>query len=78
VSEPSTKMLHAVKRVTVSKRLATKLEFTLPKGRHELKLLAICDSVIAADQELDIAPIDVAEAQDSDDDDDDSDDAMSE
>ncbi|BGP38305.1 Pre-mRNA-splicing helicase BRR2 [Rhodotorula kratochvilovae] len=68
VSELATKQLHAVRRVTVQRRLATKRAFTLPKGRHELRLLAICDSVVGADQELDIQPLDVAEAEESNDD----------
>jgi len=77
VVDQVSKQLWGVKRVTVARRLATSLEFTLPKGEHKnLKLLAICSSYVGADQELDIAPITVAEADDSDEDD--SDDAMSE
>ncbi|GAA5834693.1 hypothetical protein JCM9279_007084 [Rhodotorula babjevae] len=76
VVDQVSKQLHAVKKVTVSRRLATSLDFTLPKGEQKnLKLLAICFSYVGADQELDIAPITVAEAADSDED---SDDAMSE
>ena len=43
-----------------------KLEFTLPKGTHKLKLYVICDSYIGADHDIDLDPIDVAEGEDSD------------
>ena len=77
MSDPTKKALYSVKRITCARRLAVKLEVSLPAGRHDnLKLLAICSSYVGADQELDIAPITVAEAADSDEDD--SDDAMSE
>lgn len=66
VGEPSTKTLHSIKRVTVTKNLAMKLEFTLPKGTHNLKLYVICDSYIGADHDIDLDPIDVAEGEDSD------------
>ena len=71
VGEPSTKQLLSIKRVTVSKSLSVKLEITLPKGEHALKLYVICDSYIGADHDLSLDPIDVAEGEDSDDDDDD-------
>jgi hypothetical protein len=38
VGEQSTRQLLSIKRVTVSKSLNVKLEFTLPKGTHALKL----------------------------------------
>ncbi|KAG1851365.1 Sec63 domain-containing protein [Suillus subluteus] len=38
VGEPSTKQLLSIKRITVTKNLSVKLEFTLPKGTHTLKL----------------------------------------
>ena len=71
VGEPSTKQLLSIKRVTVKKSLGVKLEFTLPKGKHDLKLYAICDSYMGADHDINIDPIEVAEGEDSDDDDDD-------
>lgn len=71
VGEPSTKQLLSIKRVTVNKSLSVKLEFTLPKGEHALKLYVICDSYVGADHDLSLDPIDVAEGEDSDDDDDD-------
>lgn len=79
VGEPSTRQLHSIKRVTVTRSLNVKLEFTLPKGTHSLKLYVICDSYVGADHDIPLDPIDVAEGEDSDSDDDDgSDDAMEE
>ena len=65
--------------MTVTKSLNAKLEFTLPKGTHSLKLYVICDSYVGADHDIGIDPIDVAEGEDSDSDEDmdsDSDDEM--
>ncbi|KAL4073668.1 putative RNA helicase [Scleroderma citrinum] len=70
IGEPSTRQLHVIKRVTVSKNLAVKLEFTLPKGTHSLKLYVICDSYVGADHDLSIDSIEVAEGEDSDSDED--------
>ena len=80
VGEQSTRQLHVIKRVTISKSLAVKLEVTLPKGRHELKLYVICDSYVGADHDLGLDPIEVAEGEESDSEDDDEsgDDAMEE
>ncbi|GJE96304.1 Sec63-domain-containing protein [Phanerochaete sordida] len=66
VGDPATRTLHSIKRVTVTKSLAMKLELTLPKGTHKLKLYVICDSYIGADHDIDLEPIDVAEGEDSD------------
>ncbi|KAF9237747.1 putative RNA helicase [Melanogaster broomeanus] len=63
VGEPSTRQLHVIKRVTVSKSLSVKLEFTLPKGNHALKLYVIY-------HDLSVDPIEVAEGDDSDSDED--------
>lgn len=77
VGEPSTRQLHVIKRVTINKSLAVKLELTLPKGTHSLKLYVICDSYVGADHDLSLNPIDVAEGEESDEDEDeDEDDAM--
>ena len=38
VGELSSRQLLVIKRVTVTKSLSVKLEFTLPKGSHKLKL----------------------------------------
>jgi len=70
VGEPSTRQLLVIKRVTVNKSLAVKLEFTLPKGTHALKLYVICDSYVGADHDIGLEPIDVAEGEDSDSDED--------
>lgn len=81
VGEPSTRQLHVIKRVTISKTLAVKLEFSLPKGTHSLKLYVICDSYVGADHDLSLDPIDVAEGEsdsDEDDEDESGDDAMEE
>lgn len=81
VGEPSTRQLLVIKRVTVTKSLNVKLEFTLPKGTHSLKLYVICDSYVGADHDIGLDPIDVAEGEDSDSDEDmdsDSDDEMKE
>ncbi|KAH9019606.1 Sec63-domain-containing protein [Lactarius deliciosus] len=66
VGEQSTRQLLSIKRVTVSKSLNVKLEFTLPKGEHALKLYVICDSYVGADHDINLDPIDVAEGEDSD------------
>jgi pre-mRNA-splicing helicase BRR2 len=66
VGEQSTRQLLSIKRVTVSKNLSVKLEFTLPKGKHTLKLYVICDSYIGADHDINLEPIEVAEGEDSD------------
>jgi pre-mRNA-splicing helicase BRR2 len=66
VGEPSSRQLLVIKRVTVNKNLSVKLEFTLPKGTHSLKLYVICDSYIGADHDIALDAIDVAEGDDSD------------
>lgn len=77
VGEPTTRQLLSIKKVTVKKNLSVKLEFTLPKGQHVLKLSVICDSYMGADHDINLGTIDVAEGEDSDEDED-SDEAMSE
>lgn len=70
VGDPKTRQLLAIKRQTVNKKLAVKLEFTLPQGTHELKLYAICDSYMGADHDIPLDPIEVGEGEDSDSDED--------
>lgn len=70
VGEPSSRQLLVIKRVTVTKSLAVKLEFTLPKGKHSLKLYVICDSYVGADHDIGLDDIDVAEGEESDSDED--------
>lgn len=60
--------LLSIKKVTVQRKLNVKLDFTLPKGEHSLRLSFISDSHIGADQEHEIPKISVAEAEDSDED----------
>ncbi|KAK2460129.1 hypothetical protein APHAL10511_007808 [Amanita phalloides] len=50
-----------------------KLEFTLPKGKHSLKLYVICDSYIGADHDIALDPINVAEGEESESDEDETD-----
>ena len=71
VGDPASRQLHSIKRVTVNKAsLSVKLELTLPKGTHNLKLYVICDSYMGADHDIDLDSIDVAEGEDSDSDED--------
>ncbi|KAI0280130.1 Sec63-domain-containing protein [Russula aff. rugulosa BPL654] len=65
VGEQSTRQLLSIKRVTVPKSLGVKLEFTLPKGTHLLKLYVICDSYVGADHDINLEPLEVAEGEDS-------------
>lgn len=66
VGDPTTKQLLVIKKVTVTKNLKVKLEFTLPQGSHKLKLYVICDSYVGADHDISLDPIDVAEGEESD------------
>ena len=68
VGEENTRQLHSIKRVTVKKNLAVKLEFTLPKGQHNLKLYVICDSYMGVDHDISLDSMNVAEGEDSDED----------
>ncbi|KAG5725241.1 U5 small nuclear ribonucleoprotein 200 kDa helicase [Termitomyces sp. T112] len=70
VGDSNSRQLLVIKRVTVNKNLSVKLEFTLPKGTHSLKLYVICDSYIGADHDIALDPIEVAEGEDSDSDED--------
>lgn len=64
--------LLAVKKVTVQRKLAVKLDFTLPKaGKYDLQLLFVSDSYTHVDQEHKLEPITVKEAEDSDEESDD-------
>ncbi|KAK0436342.1 Sec63 domain-containing protein, partial [Desarmillaria tabescens] len=76
VGEPSTRQLLVIKGVTVTRNLAVQLEFTLPKGKHSLKLYVICDSYVGADHDIGLDDIEVAEGEESDSDEDNNDDAM--
>ncbi|THH20310.1 hypothetical protein EW146_g1011 [Bondarzewia mesenterica] len=78
VGAPGTRQLLSIKRVTVARSLGVRLEFTLPKGTHALKLYVICDSYVGADHDIPLDPIEVAEGEESSDEDEESDDAMEE
>ncbi|KAK0556085.1 Pre-mRNA-splicing helicase BRR2 [Tilletia horrida] len=74
VGDPGTRSLHGIKKVTITKTLTVKVDFTLTKGKHErLRLYLLCDSYQGADRELPLPALEVAEGEDSDEDDDDDD-----
>lgn len=55
IGEQSSKQLLCVRRVTVGRRLAVKLDFTVEKaGKHDLKVYLICDSYVGCDREHDL------------------------
>ena len=66
IGEPKTRQLLAIKKVTVHRNLAVRLEFSLPQGTHALKLYVICDSYMGADHDIDLDPLEVAEGEDDD------------
>ncbi|GBE89249.1 Pre-mRNA-splicing factor brr2 [Sparassis crispa] len=78
IGEPKTRQLLAIKRVTVHRSLAVRLEFSLPQGEHALKLYVICDSYMGADHDIDLQPLEVAEGEESESESEESDDAMEE
>lgn len=51
ISEPATKTLLSVKRVTLGQRHTVNLDFSLPAGTHDLALVLVSDSYAGADQE---------------------------
>ncbi|KAJ4516486.1 Pre-mRNA-splicing helicase BRR2 [Exophiala dermatitidis] len=66
VAEEKTKSLLAIKRVTIGKSLATKLEYVVPTpGKKDLTLFLMCDSYVGVDQSMAFA-VDVAEGMDED------------
>jgi len=70
VGEPTTRQLLVIKKVTVNKSLSVKLEFSLTKGTHLLKLFVICDSYFGADHDIPLPSIEVLEGEESDSDED--------
>jgi len=70
VGDASSRQLLVIKKVTLTKSLTVKLEFSLPKGLHNLKLYVICDSYLGADHDIALDPIDVAEGEETDSDED--------
>ncbi|KAJ3926836.1 MAG: hypothetical protein NXY57DRAFT_1027661 [Lentinula lateritia] len=65
VGEPSTRQLLVIKRVT-NNTLTVKLESTLPKGKHLLKLYVICDPYAGADHDIGWGEVKAAEGEDED------------
>lgn len=52
VGDESTKNLLAIKRITIGKKLETKLEFVPTRiGEQELTLYLMCDSYVGVDQD---------------------------
>jgi len=70
IGDSATRQLLAIRKVTVRRDLAVKLEFTLPKGVHSLKLYVICDSYNGADHDISLDTITVVEGEASDSDED--------
>jgi pre-mRNA-splicing helicase BRR2 len=70
VGDAVSRQLLVIKKVTILKSLAVKLEFSLPAGTHNLKLYVICDSYIGADHDIALESIQVAEGEESDSDED--------
>ena len=72
------RQLLAIRKVTVRRNLTTKLTFTLPQGKHNLKLYVICDSYSGADHDVNLEPITVVEGDASDSDESESEEEMEE
>ena len=70
VGDSTSHQLFVIKHETMMRSLSIKLEFTLPKEKHSVKLYILCDSYTGADHDIDLDPIDVAEGEESDSDDD--------
>ena len=70
LGDRDSRQLYVIKKVTVTKSLTVKLEFTLPKGTHKPRLYVVCDSYIGADHDIELEPIEVAEGEESDSDED--------
>jgi pre-mRNA-splicing helicase BRR2 len=78
IGNEQTKALCAIKRVTVGRKLSTKLEYLVPTpGEQELTLYLMCDSYLGVDQ-IHKFKITAAPGEDDDDDDEDDSDAMEE
>ncbi|KIV84311.1 hypothetical protein PV11_00099 [Exophiala sideris] len=68
VAEEKTRSLLAIKRVTIGKSLATKLEYVVPTaGKKDLTLFLMSDSYVGVDQSM-AFNVDVAEGMDEDED----------
>jgi pre-mRNA-splicing helicase BRR2 len=68
VGDEKSKALLAIKRVTISRSLNVRLEYTVPNpGKHELKLFLMSDSYVGVDQDPSFE-VNVAEGMDEDED----------
>jgi pre-mRNA-splicing helicase BRR2 len=68
VGDEKAKALLAIKRVTISRSLNVRLEYTVPNpGKHELKLFLMSDSYVGVDQDPSFE-VNVAEGMDEDED----------
>jgi pre-mRNA-splicing helicase BRR2 len=66
VGDEKSKALLAIKRVTISRSLNVRLEYTVPNpGKHELKLFLMSDSYVGVDQDPSFE-VNVAEGMDED------------
>jgi pre-mRNA-splicing helicase BRR2 len=79
IGDGASRNLLCIKKVVMdaskSKTASFKLEFSLPKGRHEhLKLYVLADAYVGADRELALPALDIAEGEDSDEEDEDEED----
>lgn len=73
VGDEKSKSLLAIKRVTIGRELATKLEYTVPSaGEHNLKLFLMSDSYVGVDQEREFT-VNAAEGMEVDSDEEDED-----
>jgi len=78
VGNEETKSLCAIKRVTIGKKLRTKLEYVVPNaGEQELTLYLMSDSYVGVDQ-VQTFKVNVAEGEEEEDDDEDEDVEMEE
>jgi pre-mRNA-splicing helicase BRR2 len=68
LGDRDSRQLYVIKKVTVTKSLTVKLEFTLPQGTHRPRLYVVCDSYVGADHDIELEPIEVAEGEESDED----------
>lgn len=57
LGDRESRQLYVIKNVTVTKKLAVKLEFTLPKGTYSPRLYVVCDSYVGADHDIELESI---------------------
>ena len=62
--------LLSIKKLPLSQKGTANLEWTMPKGKHELTLSVVCDSYIGADREIALS-VDVGEGEEEDESDED-------